>query len=250
VNLVCSPQPSASLTDSDTLRLPTTFFINSDCLIDELALPAALVRAKASAAFYRACLVSHGVQLVDGETSLARDTYFAFPVPEPSFEDRMVLRELLARGALSRRLALCLLMLDFPNPVFSEARSALLRYTPEELRLDGGGDLDERFSAAVRSAVATTGVKSPEARFLDLWDTPDEERDAAFAARVEQYWTAVQALLISNDGFDAFFRLAESRRRQFRSRPIAEFGLTLPVATRIDVPPFLEMTENATVRPT
>ena len=29
-----------SLADGDMLRLPTTFFINADCVIDELALPA------------------------------------------------------------------------------------------------------------------------------------------------------------------------------------------------------------------
>jgi hypothetical protein len=247
VNLAASPQPSVTLVDSDTLRLPTTFFINSDCLIDELALPAALARIKAPAALYRACLSRYHVRLVEGDVALARDSHFAFPVPEPAFEDQMVLRELLARGALSPRLALCLLMLDFPNPVFSATRAALMRYAPDELMLDGGADLDARFVTAVRAGASAAGADSPETRFLVLWDAPDP---AAFAARVERYWAAVQERLATEEGFDACFRLAESRRRQFRRRPLAEFGLTLPVATAVVTPPFLEMTEEATIHPT
>ena len=247
VNLSCSPQPSATLTDDATLRLPTTFFLNADCLVDELGLPVSLSRAKVTAAFYRACLATYKVRLQDGATVLERDTYFAFPIPEFAFEDQMVLRELLSRGAISRRLALCLLLVDFPNPVFSEKRAALLQYVPDTIALDGGADLDARFSASVRAS-QNAAAAGAEAAFLELWDTPGDW-EAVLAARVERYWATVQAQLASSGGFDAYFRLAELRRRQFRERPLAEFGLTLPVATTLELPDFLEMTEQARVQP-
>jgi hypothetical protein len=246
VNLTCSPQQSASLSDTDVLRMPTTFFVNSDCLIDELALPATLSRAKAPASFYREALSRYAVRLQDGSSVLERDTHFAFPVPEPALEDQMVLRELLARGCLSRRLALCLLLVDFPNPIFSDKRGSLLEYVPEETLLDGGADFDNRFVAAVKRVAPDKGPDSAEVEFARLWETPGWE--AEFAERVSRYWTAVQSRLLTSEGFDAFFRLAESRRRQFRKRPLAEFGLTLPVATELDLPTFLEMTEQAQVR--
>jgi hypothetical protein len=248
VNLTCSPQPSASLADSDMLRLPTTFFINADCLIDELALPATLLRAKAPASFYRACLSRYAVRLQDGPNILDRDAYFAFPVPEPSLEDLATLRELLARGALSRRLALALLLVDFPNPIFSERRASLLAYVPDEIQLNGGADLDRRFGDAVRPAANARGADSAEAEFMRMWAMGDDW-ETAFADRVARYWAAVQSQLATQAGFDAFFQLAESRRRQFRKRPLAEFGLTLPIASELDLPVFLEVTEQAQVRP-
>ncbi|WP_218578332.1 hypothetical protein [Vineibacter terrae] len=248
VNLACSPQPSASLSDDDMLRLPTTFFLNSDCLVGELALPATLSRAKTPASFYRAGLEKYEVCLRDGGNIFKRDTHFAFPVPEPSLEDQMVLRELLARGAISRRLALCLLMVDFPNPVFSDRRATLLEHIPEALVLDGGADLDGRFPAAVKSVIASKGADSAEAEFTMLWETAGDW-EMEFAARVDRYWALVLARLLTAEGFDAFFQLAESRRRQFRNRPLAEFGLTLPVATKLDLPAFLSLTEQAQVRP-
>jgi hypothetical protein len=246
VNLTCSPQESASLSDGDMLRLPTTFFVNSDCLIDELALPATLFRAKAPASFYRDALSRYAVRLQDGSSVLERDTHFAFPVPEPAFEDQMVLRELLARGCLSRRIALCLLLVDFPNPIFSEKRASLLEYVPDESVLDGGANFENHLVAAVKRVAPDKAPDSAEVEFARLWETHDW--DAEFAERVNRYWAAVQSRLLTSEGFGAFFRLAESRRRQFRKRPLAEFGLTLPIATALDLPTFLEMTEQAQVR--
>ena len=247
VNLVSSASETASLGDDDTIRLPTTFFLNTDAIVDELMLPAALSRLKVAGAFYRACLQRYAVRLQDGGTSLDRDSFFAFAVPEAALEDRAVLSLLLKRGAVSRRLALSLLLVDFPNPVFSEVRAALMAYVPDELRLDGGADLDARFAAAVRASTGAGVAGSAEAAFLDLWDLPAESWEADLARRIEAYWAAVTARLQTAAGFDDVFRLAESRRRQFRKRPLAEFGLTLSVATALCIPDPLRMTEQADV---
>ena len=41
--------------------------------------------------------------------------------------------------------------------------------------------------------------------------------------------------------FSKIFELAESRRREFRRRPLAEFRLTTPVTNIPDTAPLLEM---------
>nr|WP_245508940.1 hypothetical protein [Bradyrhizobium nanningense] len=250
VNIACSPQQSASLSDEDVLRLPTTFFLNSDCLVDELKLEVSLARLKAPAAFYRASCKKHGVRLKDGEVTLEKDTYFAFPIPEPSFEDEMVLRELLARGVLSRRLAIALLSLDFPNPVFSERRAALLEFMPSDSALDGGAGLDKLFSDAVRASPRAADPASPESEFLRFWDKPAGSGEVELVERIQAYWKAIGEKISTSDGFDDVFRLAESRRRQFRKRPLSEFDLTLPCAANLEIPTPLRMTESGHIEAT
>ena len=71
---------------------------------------------------YQACLSQFDVRVSDGEHTFAGDTHFVFVVPEPAFEDVLVLETLIALGILSDRLAAALLMVDFTNPVFSPRR--------------------------------------------------------------------------------------------------------------------------------
>jgi hypothetical protein len=155
VNLTSALQPSASLQPMEALRLPTTFFVDSDRLVTTLGLTPALPRLKTQASFYQATLQTYDVRVQD-ESGFSRpgDTHFAFAVPEPAFEDEVVLQELLSRRALSKKLAACLLMVDFPNPVFSLRREALLRYVPGTIALDGGADLDHTFVDAVIASPA------------------------------------------------------------------------------------------------
>jgi hypothetical protein len=250
INIACSPQQSGSLADDEVLRLPTTFFLASDCLIDELKLPATIVRLKTPTSFYIAALERYAVRLKDGLTVLERDTHFAFAVPEPSFEDQLILRALLERRAVSRKQAICLLMVDFPNPIYSERRAALLRYVPATITMDGGAEFDRLFIGAVRSSPAAATTGTPEFELLELWDQPDGQWEMEFSRRIEAYWTAIQSRIANEEGFDEIFRLAESRRRQFRKQPLAEFGLTLSYATKLQFPTFLKMTEQAHVEPT
>jgi hypothetical protein len=249
VNLTSAPDRSWSMTPGDLVRLPTTFFLNSEILTGDLSIPANLARLKVSSDLYLAALARYSVKLQDGPNVLDRDTFFAFAVPEASAEDRAVVAGLLQRGILSRTLAASLLMVDFPNPIFSARREALLTYVPDEARADGGGDLDARFSAALRASPASAVAGSPEAEFLGWWNMSDDGREQEMARQLDDYWTALTSKLASDDGFDGVFRLAESRRRQFRERPLAEFGLTLAVATALDIPVPLIMTTSGEVTP-
>jgi len=156
-----------------------------------------------------------------------------------------VLRDLLVRGALSRKLALCMLMVDFTNPVFSSRRATLLRHVPQAIALGEGQDLDRRFVGSVRVSSEANTQGSPEGEFLAMWDRADWE--ANLADRVNRYWTSIGSVLSSAEGFDQVFRLAESRRRQFRKRPVLEFGLTLAAAIKMALPRKLQMTDDAQV---
>jgi hypothetical protein len=250
VNLTSALQPSASLQPMEALRLPTTFFVDSDRLVTTLGLTPALPRLKTQASFYQATLQTYDVRVQD-ESGFSRpgDTHFAFAVPEPAFEDEVVLQELLSRRALSKKLAACLLMVDFPNPVFSLRREALLRYVPGTIALDGGADLDHTFVDAVIASLEAADSTSVEAEFLELWRLPDTTWEAEMVGRLEAYWTKVQVRLATAQGFDDIFRLSESRRHAFSRRPLAEFKLTVAIALKLDLPVALQMTADALVQP-
>ncbi|MBB3137642.1 hypothetical protein FHS26_005407 [Rhizobium pisi] len=242
VNLTSSPQQSASLAPDELLRLPTTFFLNTECLVDELNIPANIQRLKVPGAFYTNCLSRYAVQRQDGGVVVQGDVDFAFAVPEPSLEDRVILAGLLGRGVLSRRLAACLLMVDFQNPIFSRKREYLLRFFPTQMKLDGSGEA--LFVQAVRDPGGEMG-----AEFLSLWDVDPSGWEQSFATMIETHWTKLTEKLGTADGFDEIFRLAESRRRQFRKRPLSEFGLTLPIASTLAITDFLRMDVDAHVLP-
>jgi hypothetical protein len=247
INIASSQQESGSLDPGDMLRLPTTFFLASDLLLDELRIPASIGKPRTQASFYLDALKKHAVMLKDGGFQLDSDVHFAFAVPEPTFEDQLVVRALIANRVLSRKQAACLLMVDFPNPIYSQRREMLLRYVPFSIASDGGEDFDMSFIALIRASKQAGDANSPEAELIELYDHPDAEWEAEFAKRIEDYWKALQAKLQIEDGFDDFFRLSESRRRQFRKSPLAEFGLTLPCATGILITSFLKMNSSAQV---
>lgn len=248
VNFATSLQESRVLEPGDSLRLPRTLFLHSDAMFSTLQLGIAFPTPKVDATLYLECLQRYEVAVRDEQFSFPGDTHFAFQTPEPAFEDLVVLQELLARGVVSRKCAAALFMVDFPNPIFSPRREKLLNYVPDELALGNGGGLDPVFVAAVRAALAGLPAESPEHAFIGIWDLSEGEWEAAVVERVQSYLAAVAEKIQTTDGFDGFFRLAESRRREFRRRPLAEFRLTTP-STNIpeDAPP-LEMTESAEVQ--
>lgn len=252
VNLTSSPQVSRTVTADQPLRLPRTFFLHVDALLNELNLGIAFPPPKVDGALYLDCLKRYAVELRDEAFSVPGDTFFAFPVPEPAFEDVIVLRELLTRQFLTRRMAVTLFMVDFPNPVFSPRREQLLAHVPDEVTAaDGDGWFQARFVKAIRAAVGSLPQDAPEREFLELWELADDAWEPACVARVNAYLETVGARLAdaTGAGFDAFFRLAESRRRDFRHRPLSEFSLTLPFTSIPADDPPLEMTAAAEVQP-
>ena len=230
VNLVTSFRESRGLRDADAVDLPATFFVDSDALGGLLGLefpPFFSVSGK----IYKRALEKFDVRLEDGMGFTQKgDTHFCFLAPERAFEDLEVLRELMGIGLLSKRLAACLLMVDPWNPVFSERRRTLLQYVPDSTRITNGRS---RFSAAMAAAILAAAESaapaSPEAEFAERWNVGAQFR-GPFNRMLKRYYAAVEEKLKRQAGFDAYFQLAEERRRRFKeSMPIAqEFPLLLP----------------------
>jgi hypothetical protein len=255
VNLASSNQQSARIDDDAELMLPPTFFVNTAALLDTLGLAPDIAPIRVPGRFYRASLARYDVALSDGVVSVPGDTFFAFLVPEPALEDLDVLAQLLRRRLLSERFAACLLMVDYPNPVCSMRRASLMAHVPSTVRAAPAGgaaglgaELEARFVGSAEAAASAAGLGSPEAEFLALWRLPAAGWRPHFEARIAAYFARLGALAGTEEGFDGWVRLAESRRRAFRKRPIAEFRLTTPTTNIPPDAPSLTMAEDGTVR--
>lgn len=222
VNLMSSNTSSAAAATGGTpqVDLPDTFFVDSAALSGVLGLaspPSPVVASR----IYATSLETFDVTLTDdGQFSRRGDTHFAFVVPERAFEDTDTLRQAIAQGVLSRRLVACLLMVDFPNPIFSERRAGLLDHVPDG-PLEDGLDFSQAVADAIRATSAASQPGTPEQEFSERWDVGDEfETD--FNADLERYYAAFMSRLGTQEGFDSYMRLAESRRARVKSLPIAE----------------------------
>jgi hypothetical protein len=239
-------------TGEDLEDVPPTFFADIESLVGAIGLNAEVPPLVFRRNRYQALAQQHGLRVRDPRLNVDRpgDVPFCFTVPERAFEDVLALEALLHNGILSPRLAAALLMVDFPNPVGSPRRTSLLAHMPASVNA-ANPDLDTLVVVAIQGAGDNTAADSPEREFLANWQLgPDAWKDA-YADRLESYFGAIRSRLDTDDGTDDIFRLAESRRRQFRKRPLSEFGLTLPQATNIaEDAPLLEMTPQAIVQPT
>ncbi|KPI20631.1 hypothetical protein OV450_0097 [Actinobacteria bacterium OV450] len=250
VNLTSTDRQSSTITaDSGELTLPTGFWLNQDVLFDDLRLFTQASPPRAQAAGYLAGLTRFGFRLEEKISGFSQpgDTFFAFVVPEAAHEDNEVIRQMVRKGLISARFAACVLMVDFPNPVFSPARGLLMRYVPTTPVK--AAKLCDTVTQAILDAARTRNLPadSPEARFAAHWQVPEDTWQSVFGQRVDAYLRRVTQQIQTAAGFDDYVRLAESRRRQFRLMKLNEFELTLPV-TNIppDAPP-LAMREDATV---
>ncbi|MFE2124228.1 hypothetical protein ACFW9U_26685 [Rhodococcus aetherivorans] len=248
VNLVSSDQQSSVLA-GNTLRLPLTFFLDFDTLVGVLGLELDPQRAPTvDGDRYLRALRRVGVRLDDGRGFIRDgDTFFSFLVPERALEDIVVVQAMIDRRILSPQLATCLLLVDFPNPVYSARRAALLDYFPDSATAGhDGADLDRSVSQAIERAA--TIADGPEAEFTELWDrsaTPGWEQ--TIVERVAAYLDRVTTRLSTDAGADALVRLAQGRRRTFRDSHLAEFALTLPVSDDDDRYRDLRMREDGSI---
>lgn len=247
INIVSSIRESvAANMSTKPIELPATFFVDADGLA-EVGLQGP-PQFTVTGQIYAQSLQTFDVQLTDGGGfSQAGDTHFAFAVPERALEDVVVVREALAMGLLSRRLAACLLMTDFPNPIFSERRAALLAHVPPTaVVMNGGSSFSQETADAILAAAAEAPEGAPEREFAKRWAV-GEDFDGTFNGLLRTYYDAVNAQLETQDGFDAYFQLAESRRQRVRdTMPIFESPLLF--ATTNIAPAALSMREDGSVR--
>jgi len=225
-NLVTSHVESRKAVRDERFDLPQTFFVDSESLTEILGLlpPPPF---SAPGAIYAQALASFGTRMEDGEGFVQPgDTHFAFLVPDRAFEDIAVLRHALEVRLVSERLAAALLMTDFPNPIFSERREALLAHVPGTAKISGGAStFSEELAAAILAAADASRQGSPEREFAELWSHGDDFV-IPYSTLLKHYYEAVTAQLETQEGFDAYYRLAESRRARAMKVPIfGEFAL-------------------------
>ena len=134
-------------------------------------------------------------------------------------------------GLLTPRFVACLSMTDFPNPVFSGRRAALLGYVPEELSGTNPGEGLEAPSSmhsgrwCPRAVTPLTRSTVPSASF---WPTGTRQITRPPSSSASRLLPRLEAGMTDPDVVDGWFRLAEYRRRRFRRWPLAEFSLTTP----------------------
>lgn len=246
VNLMSSRVSSAAAVSgaASSVDIPDSFFVDSATLsVLGLSLPAPF---SVPADVYATALGRFGFRLEDGAGfSRPGDTHFAFVVPERAHEDVVTIRQAIENGVLSRRLVACLLMVDFPNPVFSEHRASLLNHVPGDEVSQGADAFAQAMADAIMQSDAATTAGSPEHEFTGNWNV-GEAFDDIFNNRLTAYYQAAAERLLTQDGFDEYTQLAETRRDGVRAMPIAESSLlfattNIPSATR-------RMTTAATVQ--
>jgi hypothetical protein len=115
-------------------------------------------------------------------------------------------------------------MTDFPNPVISPRRAALLAHVPADATvLHGASDFSERMAEAITTAAPGTPAGSPEREFTERWERGEDL--SSFDDELQAYYSAVSARLRRQQGFDDYVRLAESRREHVRAMPVFESPL-------------------------
>lgn len=246
VNLVSTHKEWSRIgEDGDLDDIAPTFFFDQDCFA-ELGVAPTVPSLQLSRDRYAALAATHDLRVRGQGVDVAGDVPFCFTVPERAFEDVLVVRELVRRQLLSDRFAACLLMVDFPNPLFSARRASLLEHLPPTVAMADGPFPVDVVAVPALEAAAPSDPAAEE--FMASWRLGDQWR-TTFVERLTEFIAMVAAQLGTDDGSDAVFRLAESRRREFRRRPLAEFNLSLPVAVGIpESAPPLEMLADGSIQ--
>jgi len=249
INLRTSAIAMSNVAAGVSIPLPLTFFLNSDELIDELRLDSGLkTLPSVDGGIYLDILKQFGVALSDGTMRFEGDTHFVFLYPEAAFEDVLIVNKLRSLGILSGKLAASLLMVDFCNPVFSNRRKVLLAYVPADASVGAASDFATQFVAAIQAASESKEAGSPESEFLANWATTDATWKTVFSQRISTFLAAILPKLSNKTDFARVFELAESRRREFRKRPLFEFQLTTPVTNIPSNAPLLEFTPGGAIQ--
>ncbi|MGA8027948.1 MAG: hypothetical protein WB992_12470 [Bryobacteraceae bacterium] len=249
INLTTSSVENATVAAGQPVDLPRTFFCNTDGLSDVLGLdPGFVASPTVDGSLYAECLKRFAVETTDGVFHFRGDTHFVFVVPEPAFEDIVILEGLMNRQILGRKMAASLLMVDFSNAVFSPRRAALLRYVPDSASIGNEADFNQAFVSSIEAVEEHLSPDAAEHEFLANWRLPDLSWQTDLETKLKGYATSVQSKLGAIETFVPIFELAESRRREFRRRPLAEFRLTTPISNIPEDAPVLEITPQGTVQ--
>ncbi|MEF2549475.1 hypothetical protein VQ045_20290 [Aurantimonas sp. E1-2-R+4] len=216
------------------IGLPVSFFIDQRGLLDtgELFCPSMLTFAddiRLPRAEYRSYLQMFGFRLeqfdpASGSPSYSEspgDTHFAFPASEVPRVDYDMISQMVSAGIVSRRMAANLMLIDYPNPVYSPVRGALytmLRDKP--LTAVPGDQLDNAlvafFGQVVHDPAAPDEVISAASAALERWELPQDQWETRACELIDSYLGHVAAKAAAGDA-GSFFKLLASRYAALRA---------------------------------
>jgi hypothetical protein len=204
------------------ITLPVSFFIDQRGLSDtgELSCRSMMTFAdkiRLPRNEYRTYLQVFGFRLEQPGTYLESpgDTHFAFAAPEVPRVDYDLISQMVAVGIVSRRMATILMLIDFPNPVYSPVREALYkRLLSKPLATAPGDRLDDAlvafFGQVVGDATAPDEVLAAAVAALERWKLPESEWQTQACALIDSYIGHVAAKAATM-GAGPYFKLLASR---------------------------------------
>jgi hypothetical protein len=215
---------------ADDIQIPPSFFLNFGLLETDFRILKPMgFKTLVARAFYQDSLNRFDFRLQQQQVQVRGDTHFAFFVPEPSFEDISCVRQLVRHKVISPRFALCVLLVDFPNPIFSQRRERLLRYVPLTGRMNlGECDLSNRTAASILDAVKADATNVAEREFATWWEVSPDQLSAKATGQVQEYLKKIQTRLQSQAGVDDYTSLADTNRQRFAESSLDESPLLLP----------------------
>ncbi len=127
-----------------------------------------------------------------------------------------------------------------------------MQFFPQSANLIDDGALKSDFESQFVSIIESVIIKLPASHaaheFLANWQLPENEWKQAFEKQIENYFAALHDKSQTAEAFDDWTQLAESRRREFRRHPLAEFRLTTPTTNIAEDAPLLEMNADGTIQ--
>jgi len=260
-NLISSRIKPSTAEPESFLSVPFSFFINVSGLTRVAGLEVVPINSAISWQAYTEALERYEFALEKGDFRQAGGTHFAFVVPEPAAEDVDLMSQMRRRQWISQKFAASVLMVDFPNPVYSDVRNELLAYLdtlPETVVYDERGDVMEQLATSILDQAEEDGACAgeelgqctAEQQFAFYWQLADDEWQQVCQDHIETYLLAVSEQLATDEGVDDYIRLSISRRQQFTTRAPsaeqAESALLFPV-TNLDNQKPLRMNRDGSV---
>ncbi len=148
-------------------------------------------------------------------------------------------------------------MVDFQNPMFSPARSSLMRYAQNvSTGKTDGNDIPNQFVALVKTAVqgqtpcdpTKSSQCSAEWQFLYYWNQGSNWQTAA-QTQIQSYLNSIGSRIATTAGAIDYMTLSVSRGIQFSNYPLVsnlyEFDLLLPCTSLGNV--FYQMNTDGTI---
>lgn len=247
VNFVATPRAI-----TDTVQIPSDFFLAQGAFgTSQINLAFATPPSfTVTAAAYSRFLAERkfALQQLNRNNGIvyqqAGGNFSALFVPAPAYEDVAMMQQMINQKVIDANFAAAVLLVDFPNPVFSATRDSLMQYANQiaTARQLGSGPNPDGIPAQFIALVQAAASTQPPCNTAALLHCTAEQQFLYYAgqsdwktratSQVNPYFAAVAQRLGSDAGMLDYLTLWASRQAQFAGAPVVgnldEFTLLLP----------------------